>query len=207
MQKVSEFCIMENEIKNIVEKVAKLFLKFGIKSVSMDDIARELSMSKKTLYQYFKDKEELIKTIIHVESEKKKCFFEGFKDKGMNAVEESLEVYKIMNEYVKEITPVVEYDLRKYYPKLHKELSDFRAEQIQKTVKENLKKGKEEGVYRQDFDIDIIAKLHILRLTFMLNEEYFTAEEYKKAFSEVFFYHMRGICSREGIKILEEKLR
>jgi len=158
------------------------------------------------LYQYFKDKEELIQTIIQVESERKKCVFNSFKNKGMNAVEESLEVYKIMNEYVKEITPVVEYDLRKYYPKLHKKMSDFRAEQIQETVRENLKKGKEEGVYRQDFDINIIAKLHILRLNFMLNEEYFTAEEYKKAFSELFFYHMRGICSHKGIAILEEKL-
>jgi AcrR family transcriptional regulator len=199
---------METEKIEILEKVTKLFLKYGIKSVSMDDIARELGISKKTLYQYFKDKEEIIQLIVSEESEKKSCQFSKFFNKDLNAIEESLEVFKIANEYLKEINPVVEYDLRKYYPKIHKEISEFRTKQIDETIKKNLLKGISEGLYRNDFDLEIIAKIHIAGIDLMMSEEFFSTDEFssKKVFNELFIYHLRGICSKKGLKFLEEKL-
>ena len=199
---------MENETDYILENVTKLFKKFGIKSVSMDDIAGELGISKKTLYTHFNDKEELVKKIIYLEFSKKKCLLESFSNINNNAIEEALEVYKMVNGYIKEITPTVEYDLKKYYPQIHKELSAFRTANIQLSVTSNLIKGVSEGLYRNDFDVEIIAKLHIARVDYMLSEEFFTGNEKnsKKAFNELFIYHLRGICSEKGLKFLEEKL-
>ncbi len=198
---------MENEIRDILEKVTKLFLKYGIKSVSMDEIAAELCISKKTLYQHFKDKEDLIQTIISTETSKKKTQFSCYSDKGLNAIEEAIEVYVAANNFLKETSPVVEYDLRKYYPRLHKQMSDFRRETIRKTITENLKKGVEQGLYRNDFDLEIIAKIHVGRVELMMSDEQFAEEQMsKKMFNELFIYHLRGICSRKGLDFLEEKL-
>jgi hypothetical protein len=86
-------------------------------------------------------------------------------------------------------------------------MSDFRRETIRKTITENLKKGVEQGLYRNDFDLEIIAKIHVGRVELMMSDEQFAEEQMsKKMFNELFIYHLRGICSRKGLDFLEEKL-
>jgi len=184
-------------------------MKYGIKSITMDDVARELSISKKTLYQYVTDKDDLVGKFIENEIELRfeeiyKCFKIGF-----NAIEELFEISFFMNRMMKDQNPTTEYDLKKYYPHHYQKTVKARREGMYKYVLQNLKKGKEEGLYREDMDVEIIAKLYMSRSENNHLNELFTNEEFTsiKLFIEILTYHIRGIATKKGIIVLEKKLK
>jgi len=200
---------VNNELKNILLKVRELYIKYGIKSITMDDVARELSISKKTLYQYVTDKDDLVGKFIENEIEIRfdqiyKCFKIGF-----NAIEELFEISFFMNRMMKDQNPTTEYDLRKYYPHHFQKTVKARREGVYKYILQNLKKGKEEGLYREDMDVEIIAKLYLSRSENNHLNELFTNEEFAsvKLFIEVLKYHIRGIATEKGIVVLEKKIK
>src|SRR5665811_2127221 len=107
---------MNDELKNILLKVRELYMKYGIKSITMDDVARELGISKKTLYQYVTDKDDLVRKFVDYEIDQKqdeviRCFNIRF-----NAIEELFEISFFMNKMMRNQNPATEYDLKKYYP-------------------------------------------------------------------------------------------
>src|ERR1035437_2884162 len=109
---------MNEELKNLLSKVRCLYMKYGIKSVTMDDVARELGISKKTLYQYVNDKNELVQKVVEMELDDKAEGFSKMNCSGLNAIEELFEVHKMIRQMLKDYNPSTEYDLRKYYPEL-----------------------------------------------------------------------------------------
>ena len=196
-------------MKNILLKVRELYLKYGIKNITMDDVARELSISKKTLYQYVNDKDDLVGKFIENEIDLRfeeiyKCFKIGF-----NAIEELFEISIFMNRMMKDQNPTTEYDLRKYYPHHFQKTVKARREGMYEYILLNLKKGKEEGLYRSDMDEEIIAKLYLSRSENNHFNELFTNEEFAsvKLFIEILTYHIRGIATEKGIIVLEKKLK
>ena len=200
---------MNNELKNILLKVRELYVKYGIKSITMDDVARELSISKKTLYQYVTDKDDLVGKFIENEIELRfeqiyKCFKIGF-----NAIEELFEISFFMNRMMRDQNPTTEYDLRKYYPHHFQKTVKARREGMYKYILQNLKKGKEEGLYRDDMDVEIIAKLYLSRSENNHFSELFTNEEFTsvRLFIEILTYHIRGIATEKGIIVLEKKIK
>ena len=200
---------MNNELKNILLKVRELYVKYGIKSITMDDVARELSISKKTLYQYVTDKDDLVGKFIENEIELRfeqiyKCFKIGF-----NAIEELFEISFFMNRMMRDQNPTTEYDLRKYYPHHFQKTVKARREGMYKYILQNLKKGKEEGLYREDMDVEIIAKLYLSRSENNHFSELFTNEEFTsvRLFIEILTYHIRGIATEKGIIVLEKKIK
>ena len=199
---------MEKELLNILEKVSILYQKYGIKSITMDDVAREFGISKKTLYQYVTDKPDLVEKVMLLIAEKHNSFFKKLRAKKINAIEELFEVNKYFTEMLKNYNPSMEYDLRKYYPDLFKKIYEVRRKRMYESIIRNMKKGIKEGLYRRDMDIEIIAKLHVSRIENMYDNEIFTNEELTsaKVFNEIFIYHLRGISNENGIKFLEEKL-
>ncbi len=200
---------MEKELLNILEKVSILYQKYGIKSITMDDVAREFGISKKTLYQYVTDKPDLVEKVMLLIAEKHNSFFKKLRAKKINAIEELFEVNKYFTEMLKNYNPSMEYDLRKYYPDLFKKIYDVRRKRMYESIIRNMKKGIKEGLYRRDMDIEIIAKLHVSRIENMYDNEIFTNEELisTKVFNEIFIYHLRGIANVTGIKFLERKLK
>lgn len=200
---------MIDDLKNILLKVRELYLKYGIKSITMDDVARELSISKKTLYQFVSDKDDLVGKFINYEIELRqeeicKCFQVGF-----NAIEELFEISLFMNKMMRNQNPVTEYDLRKYYPHHYEKTVKSRRERMYNYVLLNLKKGKEEGLYREDMEEEIIAKMYLSRSENIQYSELFTVEEFTslKLFAELITYHVRGIATEKGITVLENKMR
>ena len=200
---------MNEDLKNILLKVRELYMKYGIKSITMDDVARELSISKKTLYQYVTDKDDLVGKFIDYEIEIRqeqicRCF--GF---GYNAIEELFEISGFMNKLMREQNPATEHDLKKYYPHHHQKTVKTRRDRMFTYILLNLKKGKEEGLYRQDMDADIIAKLYLSRSENIHFNDLFTVEEFTslKLFVELLAYHVRGIATEKGIFVLENKLK
>jgi AcrR family transcriptional regulator len=199
---------MNSDLRNILMKVRELYMKYGIKSITMDDVANELGISKKTLYQFVTDKDDLVGKFIDYEIDIRqdeifKCFKRGF-----NAIEELFEISLFMNKMIREQNPATEHDLKKYYPHHYQKTFQTRRERMYKYILMNLKKGKKEGLYRDDIDEEIIAKLYLSRSENVHSNELFTVKEFTswKLFLELLSYHIRGIATEEGKSVLENKI-
>lgn len=155
---------MEKKKQHIISESIQLFLKFGVKSLTMEDIARKLGISKKTLYTYVKDKEDLLLQAV--------ILFGKFEDKqlndicsrGLNAIDESLEIKKWVLDMIQNIHPSVAYDIEKFHPAVSKRMKTSRHENVYRSIFQNIVKGQKEGLYRSDINADILAKLYIGRM-------------------------------------------
>jgi TetR/AcrR family transcriptional regulator, cholesterol catabolism regulator len=200
---------MNAELINILEKVGAMYHKYGIKSVTMDDVARELGISKKTLYAFVCDKDELVDKVIQYQTEKHGEIYQEIFNRSLNAVEELLEVNKSTNLIMKDHSHVIDYDLKKYYPDIYKKIHENQREGMYNGVLENMRKGKREGLFRQDLNEEVIAKLYVSRIMCMTDNPVFTTDEFTspRFFTEIIIYHIRGIANEKGIQVLEEKLK
>ena len=195
-------------MKEIIEKVSGLYLKYGIKSVTMEDVARELGISKKTLYQYFKDKDDLVKKVVDFHMDMQHKSMKDFASAKMNAIEELLMVSKFISDFLKRINPSVTYDIQKYYPEIWKNITSNRRDHIYNQIKDNMKRGIKEGLYRKDLNIEIIAHFYLLRLDTASTLDLLTEDKYsyEEIFTAFFRYHIRGIANQKGIDYLESKI-
>jgi len=196
---------MNPKALHILEQVGKLYHRYGIKSVTMDDVATHLGISKKTIYDFFSDKEDLVKQVLMFEHDHRCGFLNAIEDKKFNAIEELFEVYKMINTMFRESNPSMEYDIRKYYPNLFLKIREIRRKQMFESVHNNLNKGKKEGLYRKELNSKIIAKLHVFRTENLFDNDMFTLEELTSfiMFHEIFVYHLHGILSHEGRSFFE----
>jgi AcrR family transcriptional regulator len=196
---------MREETKRILEKVHCLYARYGIKSVTMDDVAKELGISKKTLYHHVKDKSDLVEKVLDLEFSNRAGEMSKIREMGLNAIEELFEVNRLINMMLKRVNPSMEHDLMKYFPDLYDKISKERKQRMFQSMIENIKKGKEEGLYRLELNEKIISKLYVTRFENAFHDDVqaisnFTSEEF---ISEVFIYHIRGIANKSGIQFLE----
>ncbi len=199
---------MNTDLQNILEKVSKLYRKYGIKSITMDDVANELGISKKTLYQFVSDKTELVEKVIDYS---RNCSFATMLEKlkgGLNAIEELIEVSVQLNALMKDYSPSYLYDLKKYYPEIHEKHMSARRKYMYESMLANIRKGKKEGLYRMDLNDRIIARLHLLRIENLSESEIFREEELHTTefFREVFVYHIHGLATEKGLRVLERNM-
>ncbi len=199
---------MDTKDKDIIRKVAQLYKKYGIKSITMDDVARELGISKKTLYEHFSDKMHLVDAVVDLEVNLNDLRLQELKKKLENAVQEVFQIFRFHLQMLKEYNPALEFDLKKYYPENYFRLKRIKRAKIRETTLRNLKKGKREGFYRKELNEEIITKLNILRIESLYESDLFSQEElYSHAFSkEMFLYHLHGILSAKGIEYLNNNL-
>ncbi len=197
---------MDEKTLHILEKVRRLYYRYGIKSVTMDDVAKHLCISKKTLYKYFTDKEDLVRNIVLLDHSNRNKFFQEIKNKDLNAIEELFEVYRMINTMFRDYNASMEYDIHKYYPGLYSKVKEIRRKKMYDTMYNNMNKGKKEGLYRKELNSKIITRLHVFRVENMFDNDIFTMEELAsvKVFNEVFVYHMQGIMSANGRTFFEK---
>lgn len=197
--------IDQKETAEMLQQVSLLFLKYGLKNVTMDDIARELGISKKTLYIHFPDKNTLIERCAaqYVDNldERINCIF----NEDVNAIEQSYNVFVTILGYINNVQPVVFFDLQKYYPKLWKIYSDIKANVMPTILKNNLQKGKSEGLFRPDLDEDVIVTLYTKITDMIFQDNTFSHINFKTMYQEFFKYHTYGIATEKGRKFLESK--
>jgi AcrR family transcriptional regulator len=175
----------------------------------MDDVSRELGISKKTLYQYIRDKDELVRMVVELElSTQHDHMLQNCKE-NLNAIEELAEIGRCISYMLKEYSAVTEFDLRKYYPDLYVRIREIRRERTFNFLHDNLVKGKNEGLYRENLNIDILSKLGLSHIDSMFESEIITITEFldKQFFYEYLVYHLRGIVNEKGLKILEDQLQ
>ncbi|MBR8535551.1 TetR/AcrR family transcriptional regulator [Carboxylicivirga sediminis] len=198
---------MEEKRLEIIESSLKLFCQYGIKSISMDDIARELGMSKKTLYQHIDDKNKLVEEALELANMKDIEVMAVFKRSDLNAIEQFFEFKKLMEPHIGQYQPTILFDLKKYYPALLNDFKEKQKEFIMEAYIANIKKGKQEELYHEDINDSIIARLLLAHHLFTFDDTngLFSVNELRnmELFSEVFKYHFRGVCTENGLKEVE----
>jgi len=200
---------MEEKFTIILEKAVTIFHTYGIRGVSMDDVCRELSISKKTLYQFVANKEELISRIVEMEIKRHIDHVKEFSKQNLNSIDALFEISKIISINIRKINPSFNYDLNKYYPEIFKMQLDHKREMIFKTLKGNIIQGIKDGFYREDLDIDLIVKLYIQKLELIRDPDNWTNDKdsCSRIFKVMFENHIRGISNKKGIKYLEQKMK
>ena len=194
--------------QQIVTKARALFMRYGIKSVSMDDLARELGMSKKTVYQYVENKADLIQKVFEDHLEEEKQMLAEYRSEASNAIDEMLQIARHMIRVLRTYSVTVMYDLQKYYRSTWQLLSNVHEQHFFRVIKDNLDRGIAEGMYRQDMNPDIVARLYISKSSSAADQECFPLTDYpvEELFIELMNYHLHGIVSQKGRETMEEAL-
>jgi TetR/AcrR family transcriptional regulator, cholesterol catabolism regulator len=192
--------------EKVLKGAEELFFKYGIKNITMDDIAKHLGMSKKTIYQIFKDKDEVVHTLmIHKIKEDKTIFTKTFQE-SENVVDEMFAVMKNLRDILGIINPILFHELAKYYPSTWQLFQDFKYDFILQNIERTLTKGKAEGLVRKDVNTKILARMRLENLdmafigrTFPFDK--FDLLEVQLAMTEHFLY---GVCTLKGHKLINK---
>ncbi|GAA4740668.1 TetR/AcrR family transcriptional regulator [Flavisolibacter ginsenosidimutans] len=192
--------------ERILERSHELFNKYGIRSVSMDDIAAQLGMSKKTLYQYFSDKEELVDACFSgvLNHSRTQCLAD--QQQADNPIQEFFLAYDMMQEMFAEMNPSVLYDMEKYHPAAFKKFKEFKYGFLYKVLSDNLQRGIKDELYRPDIDVDVIARLRIESVMLPFNGEVFPNNRTQLIHIEqqLFEHFLFGLATAKGQKLIQK---
>lgn len=194
---------MDEKFKQLLNQSIGVFMRYGIKSVTMDDLARELAVSKKTLYQYVKDKNELLLKSIELMIDEDCTMCNHLKEIDYNAVQEMFYIFKNGTDKLKNFHPSVVYDLQKYYPEAWSKFDYHRKTFITKEIFDNIEKGKSEGMYRQDVDSKLLSLFYSMFIHSLIEPSMRILDgEYtlQKVILEHVLYHLHAICTDKGKK-------
>ena len=185
-----------------------MYLKHGIRNVTMDNVASEFGVSKKTLYQYFTDKENLVSQVVEYYLADKDMDLKNT-DNG-NAIDDMLLIRSRVAYILKLYNNNVEMELKRTYPNLYQKVYEVKRKRIFDNTNENIKKGIAQGLYRKDLEPSLIAKLLLGITLYTMNPDYDIFEEYEvnslSFFDNVLDYHMHAICTDDGLKYFKEQL-
>jgi AcrR family transcriptional regulator len=193
---------MDEKLEKIIVESAALFRKYGIRSLSMDDICRELAISKKTIYQYVSNKAELIELILNWITKNNICL-KSETNSEANAIDDLLSFSLIVQEQTNESTPAVLFDLQKYYPDVFKRFSAKKNELVFDHLKQNMLK----GLYRTDLDVDLVSHLYVKKLIDTHDVDFINSHHFSfsRVFEVMFDNHIRGISNEKGLAYFESK--
>ena len=200
---------MNDKKLEFLKQAFEVYMKFGIKSVTMDELARQLGMSKKTIYTFVKDKNDLVEQCVVMAQDIDSCEIDLISKQHHNAIDESLAIgEKIVNK-LRAVHPSIFFDMQKYHPSAFKLMTCERDELITHNVIANLSKGKSQGLYRDNLNETIISRMYLSFLSVLFNGEVMQNSNYtfSQVYSEYFRYHIRGIASDKGLKYLQEIMK
>lgn len=199
---------MDERGERIITEATAIFWMYGIRSVTMDDMAARLGVSKKTLYLYVKDKNDLVGRVVdRVIGDFTRCTTCGPKDG--NAIDELYAITSTVADKLRSLHPAIHFDLEKYHPEAYRRMMDVRRKQVYASAAANLERGITEGLYRDDLNIPIIATLYVSRFEVVFSGQLFPADRFNsdRLHWEIFRYHVRGIASAKGVKYLTGKVK
>lgn len=192
--------------ERILEKAHELFMRYGVRSVSMDDIAAQLGMSKKTLYQYYTDKEELVDAVLSsfLENNRKQCL-DG-RQKAENAIHEVFQAFDMMEEMFNNMNPSMVFELEKYHTSVYKKIQHHKYVFLYQVLKQNLERGIKEELYRPEINVDILTRFRIESMMLAFNSEVFpTNRTHLISIQEEILEHfLFGIATVKGQKLIQK---
>lgn len=192
----------------ILNSAREQFYKYGVKRITMDDIARQLGISKKTIYQEYEDKNTLLMDLAKVDIKKHTDQIEQTAKIAVNAVDEIVKTMKYMSETFAQINPTMLYDLQKYHINAWKHYEAFKTNCVTTVVQKNMKRGIKEELYRSDIDIKILTQLRIIEMEFSLNHDFYNQHQFEfvKVQLELIKHFLFGIATLKGHKLINKML-
>ena len=190
--------------EKIINKATELFLNFGFKSVTMDDIANELGMSKKTIYVHFANKTKLVEATTFNLFDTICDGIDDICEKASNPIEELYSIKKFVMLHLKNEKTSPQYQLKKYYPQIHTRLKTKQFDKMHKSVLESLNQGVLTGVFRHSIDIDFISRMYFTGMTGIKDNRFFPPQHYQMSYlmESYLEYHLRAIVTEKGMTIL-----
>ena len=195
------------EIKDRIRiKAEELFWRYGIRSVSMDDIATQLGMSKKTIYQYFADKDELVDAVINREINEMQHDCLDCSSKARDAVHEMFLTMEQIYEKISNMNPMVLNDLEKFHFESFQKFMQHKNRFLLQVITNNLTRGMEEGLYREELNVDVIARFRLESALMAFNMTIFPPNKYNLAnvSLEVMEHYLYGLASQKGHKLIQK---
>lgn len=190
--------------ERILAKAHELFSRYGIRSVSMDDIATQLGISKKTVYQYYTDKNELVDAVFsHImEGNKEHC--NVCREEGKNAIDEVVRSFEMVQDLLSQMHPSVLFDMQKYHPVTYRKFEEYRSGFLYRIIRQNIEAGIKEGLYREDIDVDVLARyrLHSIMLGFDANVFPGNKTDLLYIEEQLMLHFLHGIATPKGQKLL-----
>lgn len=191
--------------ERILETALRLFSTYGIKSITMQDIARECGISKKTVYEHFSDKTDLVDAVVAFMTGTHCHKLEECTSSGRDAIEELVLSLRQIELQVKSINPVLLFELEKYHPSAWKVIQEFKDRFVRKSIRENLERGIREGLFRSNMNIDIITHLRLMQIESAYNPRYFPAAQFDlhEVMVQVTLHYIHGVATPEGHRRIE----
>lgn len=190
----------------IINKAKEMFLKLGFKSITMDDIACEMCISKKTIYKYFSNKDILIEESIDLLHKEVKETMDAIISKNYNAIEENFEIKRMFREMFKSAESSPIYQLKKHYTDIYNKVLNIQVSICEDCFRKNILKGIKEGLYRENLDVENYVKFYYT-LIFTINENTMLEKESHELELKALEYHIRAMATLAGIIELEKHLK
>ncbi len=198
---------MENrQLTELIQKSGDLFKAHGVKHLTMDEIARQLGMSKKTIYKFVDNKAALVKLVMTDYLGKERGQMDAILVNSKNSVDEMMQIVAYSLTQIRGFNSTVIDDLKKYYPETWEIFNEYSYGYVLERITANLVNGVKDGYYRNDLDVDVISKIYVAGIDVLLNQQVFPAGKYVfiSLYQQYLNYYLRGIVSPAGLKILEQ---
>lgn len=200
---------MEKQEENIIKGALESFIRLGVKSVTMDDVSRELGVSKKTVYKYVSNKAELVDKSFNWLAQNIHDIMAHIHSQKRHPIDEMFDMDNVICDVFRNQHPGIAFQLSKYYPETWQKIENFRQEMFIHFISDNMKRGVEMGLYRKNLNIELIAEVYFAKADMMV--EGTVMEKLNMSIYEFTLqnleYHLRGICSSEGLQYLDRKLK
>lgn len=202
-------CAMTHDKRKEIEligSVAQLFMRLGIKSLTMDEIARQLGVSKKTLYKYASDKKELVTKAVRLAIDEEECVLSEMHKAEGSAIDKIFAINIMISEKLQSIQPAVIFDMQKYYPEAWAIMEEHKCVFIHNQIKENLEEGIKQGLYRKNMDPELVARIYVTLINSIFDSPIYPSSNhsFKEMHTEVVRYHLRGITNEKGAEYMQQ---
>ncbi|MEM6262344.1 MAG: TetR/AcrR family transcriptional regulator [Bacteroidota bacterium] len=193
----------------ILQHASELFMKVGVRSVTLDEIARGLGISKKTIYQYFTNKAEIVYATMesHLHVEKQDIL--EIEQQSTNALDEIVQIMHWLVKATNGVNPTLIYEIQKYYPEAWDLMETHKCKFVLESLRSNLQRGIEEGFYRADIDVEVLCRLRIAQIDLLFDEKHFPREQFNfmQVHLEAFKLFMFGLVTEKGHQHLDKQLQ
>jgi AcrR family transcriptional regulator len=192
--------------ERIVGKAHELFMRYGIRSVSMDEVANQLGISKKTIYQFYTDKDALVEDVIDIELTKSEQGCTMHKKQSENPIHEIFMAVDMLLEMLSQMNPTLIFDLERYHPKAFRKYSEYKNKFLLSIIKENIDTGKADGLYREEINADIIARFRLASIFLVFNPEWLPMGKHAlpAVITEITDNFLYGLTTPKGQKLVQK---
>ncbi|MFT6814505.1 MAG: AcrR family transcriptional regulator [Sphingobacteriales bacterium] len=194
-----------NQRERILEATNELFFQYGVKSFTMDDLAKELGISKKTIYEVFENKNELVKEVMNINVQFGMLAMEAAVENAIDAMDAMLKVMNVSQSILTRVNPKFIHEIQKYYPKAWMLYKEFRDSFAYNIVHDNLERGITEGLYREDIDVNLLTYYRLEDIDLIFNPKNFPSSKFNIAstYLEISKCFILGISTMKGHKLFD----